>query len=107
MNRKTNTKRNAYLTLFFALFFPLVVAAQGGLMGVHDVNEASNGIFGKGNGINSSIVITNQDFGGGNANITNQTFGEELPIGSGLLLLLAVSAFYAVVKYIRNKESNH
>ena len=42
--------------------------------------------------------ITGQGFGATNGNITGQTFGDGAPMGSGLFVLLASGAGYAILK---------
>ena len=89
--------------ILFALLLPL-----GGMSQVlWGKQEAGNdhGLFGKGSVDISVNAITNQDFGGTNGTITNQPFGQDVPLGTGLFILLAMGAGYAANK--KNKKTNH
>ena len=91
---KRTTKLKVFvvsLAMAFGMLLPVTASAQ------------SDGFFrGEGNYMNRdggpSGDIVNQGFGddGGNT-VTNQSFGEA-PVGSGLLILTAIGAGYAVLK---------
>lgn len=41
-----------------------------------------------------------------NPGITNQTFGQELPLGSGIAVIVAAGAGYAIMKRRKNNAKN-
>jgi len=109
------------LALLLMLLLPLNMAAQ---------QDGSHGLFGRGGnrdgiGDSGSVMnqgfgttqgglmnqgfgatdgnVTNQGFGGTNGGITNQTFGA--PLGSGLFILLATGAGYALLKTKKRKSN--
>lgn len=65
----------------------------GGLFGTEDHTE-SFGLLGRGG---SSLYdgFSLQNFGEDGNDLTLQTFGEEVPIGSGMLILIAAGIGYA------------
>lgn len=93
-NRKTKMK-----SVVFA------VAMSVGLLSSMTTLAQSDGFFRGGgdymnrDGSGPSGDIVNQVFGdnGGNT-VTNQSFGEEAPLGSGLLIMIAAGAGYTVLK---------
>ena len=63
--------------------------------GASNAGGIDNQIFGASNSGN----IDNQTFGASNeGNITNQVFGNRLPLGSGILIMVAAGAGYAAIK---------
>ena len=86
------------IAILLALSLPFSVLAQGGLFQRGEEPESIRN--------SGETLLTNQGFGnpiGGN-NLTNQTFGEETPLGSGLLFILMAGAGYAALK--TNKKTN-
>ena len=71
-----------------------------------DLDETQGGLFqgfGKADG-----DLNYQGLGSTGGDITNQTFGEETPLGNGLLILLVASAGYATItSKKRDKKENH
>lgn len=108
-----------------ALALPIGASAQqegGGLFG-RGQNEyntpgevSTSGVLNQGFGSNGSMLhnqgfggtgggFGNQGFGGTNGGITNQGFA--VPVGCGLLVLVAVGAGYASIKKNKkNKKTN-
>ena len=68
----------------------------GGLFG-KQTEEAQKGLMDR-TGYFAYSDITGQGFGATNGEITGQTFGQNTPLGSGLLVLLAAGAGYSVFK---------
>ena len=68
----------------------------GGLFG-KQTEEAQKGLMDR-TGYFAYSDITGQGFGATNGEITGQTFGQNAPLGSGLLVLLAAGAGYSVFK---------
>ena len=104
-NKKKN--RLLLLAMMLALFLPMTAQPDG-----------SHGLFGRGGnrddiGVSGSVVnqgfgatdgnVTNQTFGGTQGGVTNQTFGA--PLGSGLFILLATGAGYALLKTKKRKSN--
>lgn len=111
--RKRQKTAKFALLMAVALSLPIGASAQqegGGLFG-RGQNEYNNpgevstsGVLNQGFGSNGSTLF-NQGFGGTNGGITNQGFA--VPIGSGLLVLMATGAGYASIKKNKkNKKSN-
>ena len=51
------------------------------------------------NGFASNWALYNSSFGSGGYNLNNQTFGQEaVPLGSGLIVMLAAGGAYALVR---------
>ena len=48
--------------------------------------------------VSNNFILVNQNFGEGGFNLSNQLFGSDLPLGSGLLVLFGAGAVYAVRK---------
>ena len=68
----------------------------GGLFGSRS-NNPSNGMLNR----DVDVVRSNlngQGFGATNCDITGQTFGDNVPLGGGLFVLLAAGAGYATIK---------
>ena len=42
----------------------------------------------------------------GQNDISNQTFGQELPLGNGLIVMIAAGAGYAIIKRRKNNAKN-
>ena len=75
---------------------PLAMSAQGlfgtdGFFKVEDNNYYNNR--------DAYTINSNQDPG-----ISNQTFGQPLPLGSGIAVLLAAGAGYAIMKKRKNND---
>ena len=97
MKKQTKKKGKAValsLAMATAISLPLVASAQEGLFqrGVSDetcssaVNEKeTSGMFGYRNTQTTGVI-------------NNQVFGQSVPIGSGVLILLAAGAGYAALK---------
>ena len=93
---KKTTKLKAVMLLLvmvFGMLAPMTVTAQsdGFFSGGDDyMNRDGSGLSGD---------IINQGFGynGGNT-VTNQSFGEEAPLGNGLLIMIAAGAGYTILK---------
>lgn len=60
--------------------------------------DGSRGLFMRGPAVESN------DRGGENFTVNTQTFGQEVPMGSGLVILLAVGAGYAALKRKEEKQ---
>lgn len=56
-------------------------------------------------GTRDIYTINSLDDSGHNG-ITNQTFGQELPLGSGLVVMVAAGAGYAIIKRRKNNAKN-
>ena len=65
--------------------------------------EGNRGIFGKGESVDASPSRGLMDHRGSSGySITNQTYGQDAPLGSGLLIMAVAGACYAGMK--RNKK---
>lgn len=73
----------------------------GGLFGPTS-NNSSNGMLNRSIDVAGSN-LNGQGFGATNCDITGQTFGDNVPLGSGLFFLLASGAGYATIKSRKNK----
>ena len=72
-------------------------AQQGGMLGHGKTTETQNqSFFGRGGG--SSDGLSLQNFGEYDDDLTLQNFGQEVPLGSGWLILMASGAGYAALK---------
>ena len=102
-----NTKRKLktmalMVSMAVGVLLPRTVGAQD-LFSGNPINNQTFGVSNGGNitnqmfGISAEANITNQTFGNSTeSTITNQTFG--VPLGSGLLIMLAAGAGYASLK---------
>ena len=86
-------------------------ARQGGLFGHPGGtfgDAAFNGLMDR-SGDMIGGNLTGQGFGSSGAELTGQTFGEEeeLPLGSGLFVLLAASAGYATLKTKKKQQEQN
>lgn len=106
---------------------------RGGLLGGNEGPTDNRGLLGRGGsgGLYGSLSLQNfgenqdnitlqnfgvavslfgdnglslQNFGGNQDNITLQNFGQQVPLGSGLFILLATSAGYAALKSRKNNK---
>ena len=94
-----------------AIVFSLLVA-MGALLPANlpaQTQERHGGLFGSSSDNSSTgmldrsvdVVGSNlngQGFGATNCDITGQTFGDDVPLGSGLFVLLAAGVGYATIK---------
>lgn len=71
-------------------------AQKGGLLGGYEDLTNNRSLFGKGGGLFEGLSL--QDFGEDEDDLTLQNFGEEAPLGSGWLILMASGAGYAALK---------
>lgn len=87
------------MAMAFAVAIPLGTSAQEGLFqrGVSD--EA---YYGYGGSKNNTGFIGNRDATTGVIN--NQIFGQPVPVGSGMIILLAAGAGYAALKKRKEDE---
>ena len=93
-----------------ALFFAPSVQAQGVLGDLldnyYDEQEESRGaLLGKGGG-ESGYSVSTEQFGNGTSgtyNIGTELFGQDAPLGSGLFIMAAAGAAYALKKRKMNK----
>ena len=81
------------MAMLVALSLPLGASAQEGLFSRGVSDEA---YYGFGGSKNSTSLIGNRDATTGVIN--NQIFGQEVPMGSGVLILLAAGMGYAALK---------
>lgn len=81
------------MAMLVALSLPLGASAQEGLFNRGVSDEA---YYGFGGSKNSTSLIGNRDATTGVIN--NQIFGQEVPMGSGVLILLAAGMGYAALK---------
>jgi len=86
------------------MLLPTAMSAQGlfnSSFGHSGGSGVSNSGFGQsGSGSNE---VTNESFGTNSGGVKNQTFGKA-PLGSGILIMLAAGAGYAVIKRKRVKS---
>ena len=86
-------------------------ARQGGLFGhfgLFNSEEPEVGMLGRGETEEGGYILFNQQFGteeNGGYELNNQTFGQpdDVPLGSGWLILVAAGAGYALKKRKNNK----
>jgi hypothetical protein len=84
------------MAVMLALSLPFSVWAQGLFQRGDGDIEQNSGLLRNGE---ASVMMTNQAFGNPNgSDLTNQTFGNSAPIGSGLLVMLLAGAGYAAMK---------
>ena len=78
------------------VLLPTIVSAQGlfnSSFGHSGGSGVSNGAFGN----SGSTEVTNESFGTNSGDVNNQNFGKA-PLGSGILIMLAAGAGYAILK---------
>lgn len=93
--KKRKTKAHVLsLAMVFALTIPLGASAQEGLFqrGVSD--EA---YYGYGSANSKTDLLGHRSMGA-TGTIDNQIFGQPVPMGSGVILLLAAGAGYVILK---------
>ena len=93
----SNKKKLAWAVLLIMLISPITSFAQGGLFGygktTTEASSLSNGGMSKAEG---GTTINGDGF-------SNQTFGQnEEPLGSGLAILVAAGAGYALIRRKKN-----
>ena len=98
-NTKRKLKTIALMVAMAAgVLLPMKVSSQGlfnSSFGHSGSSGVSNSGFGQsGSGSNE---VTNENFGQSDGKVLNQNFGKA-PLGSGLLIMLAAGAGYAVLK---------
>jgi len=84
------------------MLLPMKVSAQGlfnSSFGHSGSGGVSNGAFGN----SGSTEVTNESFGTNSGDVKNQNFGKA-PLGSGILIMVAAGAGYAVLKRKRVKR---
>ena len=96
--KNINLKKKATtlsLAMSMALALPIVASAQEGMFqrGVTDEEY-----YGAGCAKNKKGLLFGNRNVGTNGIINNQTFGQPVPVGSGMLILLAAGAGYAIYK---------
>ena len=103
MDKKRKKKNLAFsLLVAMGMLLPSHLPAQeqngrpGGLFG-EAASAASDGLMRRNEGT-AGGYFTGQGFGATNGNITGQTFGDNVPLGGGLFVLLAASTGYATIK---------
>lgn len=91
---KVSRKKKKAILLSLAmttmLLLPFGVSAQNGLF--------QRGINGEASSTNEKTSLLGRQNMGATGIIDNQTFGQEVPLGSGLILLLTAGASYVVLK---------
>lgn len=79
-----------------------------GSLGLQNFGENQDNITLQNFGVAVSLFGDNglnlQNFGGNQDDITFQNFGQQVPLGSGLFILLATSAGYAALKSRKNNK---
>lgn len=95
------------LAMAALLWVPADASAQisryknGGLFGNYQQVEKNKqyGLMGGGfRTTDPSYIFNNQAFGSSDGNLTNETFGEETPLGGGIAILLLAGAGYVALK---------
>lgn len=110
-----NSKKRKALALSLALaammLGPVAASAQDGgnrgLLGKGQEAAEDGNSRGMLNGSSGGYSLFNQQFGSGQNGgyeLHNQTFGQETPLGSGLFILAAAGAGYALKKRKSNKK---
>ena len=115
-NKKTLKAIVLSMVLAAGMFLPVGASAQDesrhggllGLFGLFDSEEEEAGMLGRGETEEGGYALFNQQFGineNGGYDLHNQTFGQDddAPLGSGLLILVAAGAGYALKKRKNNK----
>jgi len=96
MKRKLKTMALSAV-LAAGMLLPRTVGAQGlfnSSFGHSGGSGVSNGAFGNSG---STTEVTNETFGQSDGKVLNQNFGKA-PLGSGILIMLAAGAGYAILK---------
>ncbi len=88
------------LSMAMALALPIGAIAQEGLFQRGVADEAYYG-FG---GTNGKTELLGHRSVGTQDTINNQTFGQPVPVGSGVLILLVAGAGYAILKRKEDKQ---
>ena len=102
MEKLKMTKKALVLSLAMLAVSPIRALAQEGLFqrGVSDEEYYGNGKWSNNKGVfengNRSIETT--------GTINNQVFGQPVPLGSGIIVLLAAGAGYAALKRKEDKK---
>ena len=95
MNKSKRNKKVLLLTL----------ALSAGLLLPLDMNAQKGGMFARVNKTESTDNFSMMNRGStGGYDLHNQTFGQEAPLGSGLLILAAAGAGYALKKRKKNNK---
>ena len=86
------------MMLMLGLFVPIIAYAQKSdvFFRADDTYEYRD--------ICNNFILVNQNFGEGGFNLSNQQFGSDLPLGSGLLVLFGAGTVYAVRKRKRGSS---
>ena len=79
-------------------------AQQGGLFGGYGEPTENHSLYGKGGG--SSDGLSLQNFGEYDDDLTLQNFGQEVPLGSGWLILMASGVGYAALKSRKKQNTS-
>lgn len=96
------TIRLKALVLFGAMAFGMLLPSTMFAQGNDNLLQFDDNDFGR-SGFSTDWSLFNQNFGSGGYNLNNQTFGQDpAPLGSGLLILTAIGAGYAVVRRKRH-----
>ena len=76
---------------------PILAMAAGLLLSTSLSAQEQGGLFGRGNTADSTErgLMNRSEVSGG---LNNQAFGQDVPLGSGLLILLGAAAGYAIIK---------
>lgn len=94
--KKSQKPTRLALTLAIALLFPIGASAQG----LFRRGIADEEYYSFSGSVNKHGTFNNRDMQTTSV-IDNQTFGQELPLGNGIIILIAASAGYAA---LRRKE---
>ena len=112
MRNKTKKKTIVLSLAMMACLLSIPLRAQeqsrgeGGLLGTEVHAKESFGLFGKGGGsLFEDLGL--QNFGEDENDLTLQTFGEEAPIGNGMLFLIVAGIGYATRKKQTSKTTQN
>lgn len=104
------TKKTLLLSIVFSvgLLLPLGINAQngGGLFGRGRAVESTSGNGAMSRGATGGYIISTEQFGSdanGGYQIGTEQFGQDAPLGSGLFIMAAAGAAYALKKRKMNK----
>ena len=94
--RKTKTK-TIMLSMAMAIAMTVPVGAMAQKEGLFQRGTSDESFYGNGSTKEATGMLGNRSVEA-TGQINNQVFGQPVPLGSGVLLLLSVSAGYAILK---------
>ena len=83
--------KTSILVMAIGLFLSLSLSAQ-------EQNNHQGGLFGRENAVERTETRGLMNRSSVTGNLNNQAFGQDVPLGSGLLIFLGATVGYAIIK---------